>query len=107
VPVWHASVASTEDGGGGIPRPLQRHERRIARELAELLLAGVGQKPSRTDFTSSRVVHVRLALSPPEVAGLPAAWLAIPPEDMAGGSGPGALSELEAQLQDWDRILGT
>ncbi len=92
-PVWHASIASTLDGGGGVPARLSRNERRIARALGEWLLAGVGCAPDRVDITSSRVVHVRRSLSDAEIAGLDPEWLAIEPWDTAGSSGPGLLGD--------------
>lgn len=82
--MWHASIAKLDSNLH--PRfiaYLVPWKRRVLEKIGEQLLDGVGTGETYI-LHGKTAVHVRRSLSPTEIAGLSAEWLAIPAVDIAG-----------------------
>ena len=62
---------------------LSEMNKRIVIDTAKALLRDVGQVPSAVE-QFELAIHYRRSLTDEELAGLPAAWCAIPPRDEGG-----------------------
>lgn len=69
-----------------LPAPMSRKDRRLARVLADRLLAGVGDSMQRVD-PSERVIHLRRPLTSAEERLLPPGWDELEAIDEAGTGG--------------------